>query len=92
MNRGILIQHCRTALVFILASTFCALQSRVQATVVFEEENGVKDLCKFKSDYFSEFDLNPLTKPDGSYYSNGNLDDNLRLIEFNICEPIVDNG
>ena len=32
------------------------------AFVKFTDEDNP---CKFKGDYFSEFDLNPLTKPDG---------------------------
>ena len=43
--------------------------------------------CKFKSDYFSEFDLNPVAKTDGSVYATDGLTFR-QLFEFNVCETI----
>ena len=48
-------------------------------------EDGETDQCKFKSDYFTEFDINPLTKLNGEIYSFSDIN---RNFEFNICEPL----
>ena len=50
------------------------------------------DECKFKSDYFSDFDLTPLTRPteDGSLpYTTENIAF-LRDFQFNFCEYLPD--
>ena len=49
------------------------------------DEDGQTDFCKFKSDYFTEFDINPLTKLNGEIYSFTDIN---RKFEFNICEPL----
>ena len=54
------------------------------ASVKFTDEN---DPCKFKSDYFSEFDLNQLTKPDDQFYSNVDTA-YLKQIKFNLCADL----
>ena len=46
-----------------------------------------QDRCKFKSEYFSEFDLNPASKIDGEAYNTDDVAKN-RDFEFNFCEPL----
>ena len=43
--------------------------------------------CKFKSQYFAEFDLTPLTKTDGNLYTTEEMTF-VKLFEFNFCEYI----
>ena len=63
--------HAVSGGLFMLISS-CNIAMVAQADVQYysEKEDGTDDPCKFMSDYFSEFDLNPLTKLDGTGYTN----------------------
>ena len=54
--------------------------------IKFTEEG---DQCKFKADYFSEFDINPLTKCDtDDFYTSGEDPVFSNTFEFNVCADL----
>ena len=54
--------------------------------VIIVKSTANNSSCKFKSNYFSEFDLNPVAKIDGSLYTTEELTFR-RMFRFNLCEP-----
>ena len=46
------------------------------------------NLCKFKAEYFSEFDINPLTKPDAADFYHYSPTIVLDSFDFNICADL----